>query len=588
MLGIMNPKISIHPGSFSQSFCAAVCLAAGAALSFPPPHVCAAENPAAPERLAGDGVTLNTLAFNAAIEKLSDAGGGTLSIPPGRYLTGTVYLRSGVTLHLENGAVLLGSTNISDYPENQPPLPAAALEFGRYSLIYAAGQHDVAITGEGKICGQGSSPSFTKKSLLARGWSANEAYLKRPYGLCFVGCRRVQVRNVTLENLAFWTEDYLDCDDVVVDGVTVNNLKDDYNNDGIDVDGSRNVRIANCYFMAGDDGICLKSSYTPCENITINNCVIRALCNGVKMGTASRGGFKNISVANCAIDQTGLAGLALEVVDGGVLDGVTAANLTMSDVGTPVFIRLGNRGKKWTDAQPPAVPGTLRNVVVSGITATLARKDGTLASSISGLPGYPIENVTLDNIRISVKKGFGNVHLDAYQLGLQHTAKSLVDQRFDGDIRKLAPRQVPEKPLDYPEYSMFGPLPAYGFFCRHVKNLVFENIDLQFDKDERRSALAFEDVRGLNIDGLRARSSAESNPVLLFHDVQNAFVTRGVAEKGTPVFLRAEGDSDHISLLDSDLAQAASPLSVDPSLQGRAITLDAAPAVPASKAADRP
>jgi hypothetical protein len=566
------------PGALRQSPIADLCLAVGAAVLLVALHGCAAPKAARLSsglRLVGDGVTMNTLAFNAAIDNLSKAGGGTLSVRPGRYLTGTIYLRSDVTLHLENGAVLLGSTNLSDYPENQPPLPASALEFGRYSLIYAWGQHDVAITGEGKIYGQGNAPNFTKKFLLALGWSTNDAYLKRPYGLCFVGCQRVQVRNVTLENIAFWTEDYLDCDDVLVDGISVDNLKDDYNNDGIDVDGSRNVRIANCRFIAGDDGICLKSSYAVCENVTINNCTVRALCNGVKLGTASRGGFKNISVANCVIEQTGVAGVALEVVDGGVLDGVTVANLAMADVGTPVFIRLGDRGKKWTDEQPPALPGTLRNVLISGITATLARKDGTFACPISGLPGHPVENITLSNIRISLKEGFGKVQLDDYQLGLQRAAKTTVAQRFSNDIKRVTAQVVPENASDYPEYSMFGPLPAYGFFCRHTKNLVLNNIDLGFDEEEYRSAMVFQDVRELNIDGLRARSLPEGNPVLLLRDVKDAFISRCVAEKNAPVFLRAEGDSDRISLLDSDLAQASAALSLDPALEGRDITFDA-------------
>ncbi len=523
--------------------------------------------------LVGDGVTMNTAAFNAAIDRLSKAGGGVLSLQAGHYLTGTIYLKSGVTLHLENGAQIIGSTNIADYPENPPPVPGVSLEFGRYSLIYAAGQHDIDITGEGKISGQGDDQNFNKQYLVSRGWSPQDAYLKRPYGLCFVNCRRLQVRNVTLQNTAFWTQDYLNCDDVIIDGVTVDNFNYDCNTDGIDVDGSRNVRISNCYLVTGDDAIDFKSAYAVCENITVDNCIMHALCNGIKTGTASRGGFKNISIANCSIYQTGVAGIALEVVDGGVLDGFTVANVSMNDVGTPIFIRLGNRGKKWIDGQGPAVPGTLRNVAISGITATVFEKDGTFASPITGLPGNCIENVRISNVKITLKEGFGNVHLDDYQLHLLDDAKLTVERNFGSQIKNVTVDKVPEKPADYPEYSMFGPLPAYGFFCRHVKNLAFDNIDLSFEKADYRSALAFYDVHGLSLDGLHAQSLSESNPTLLLRDVTDAFLTGCVAEEGTPVFLRVEGESDHLSLLDSDLSRAASPISLEPGLENRQIKI---------------
>jgi Glycosyl hydrolases family 28 len=515
----------------------------------------------------GDGVTMNTRAFNSVIDSISKRGGGALSIPPGRYLTGTIYLKSGVTLNLESGAEILGSTNLADYPKNPPPAPTTTLEFGQYSLIYAAGQHDIAITGEGKIYGQGSDSNFTKTFLIAHGWSATDAYLKRPYGLCFVGCRHVQVRNVTLENMAFWTEDYLDCDDVLVDGISVNNLKEDYNNDGIDLDGSRDVRISNCNFVAGDDAICLKSSYSMCENVAISNCVARSLCNGIKFGTASRVGFKNISISNCVIYETGLAGLALEIVDGGIMDGVTISNLTMDDVGTPIFIRLGNRAKKFLEDQPDIGIGTLKNIIISDITATVFEKNGTFACPISGLPDHPIENVRISNVNIALKNGYSNEHLDEFQHHNLNTTSQIIGKDLDNKIKSLTAQQVPENPADYPEYSMFGPLPAYGFFCRHVKNIFFNNVDLSFEKPEYRTAFICYDVHELNIDGLHAQSSMESNPLLLFRDVTDAFLSRCTAPDETPVFLRLEGNSDHILIFASDLSHAVSAISLEAGIQ---------------------
>lgn len=397
--------------------------------------------------IVGDGRTMNTDAFNSAIDRISTNGGGVLSVPPGKYLTGTIYLKSGVTLHLESGAEILGSTNLSDYPDNPPASPSKTLEYGRYSLIYASGQHDLAITGEGTIAGQGSDSNFTKTYLIEHGWSATDAYLKRPYGLCFVGCRHLQVRDVTIENTAFWTEDYLNCNDVVINSVTVNNYKKDYNNDGIDVDGSRNVRISDCFIVSGDDGVCLKSSYSMCENVTVTNCVIRSMCNGIKLGTASRVGFKNISVSNCVIYKTGLAGIALEMVDGGVLDGVTVMNLTMDGVGAPIFIRLGNRAKNFLENQPPASVGVLRNVTISNVIATLFSRDGTLSSSINGLPGHPVENINISNLRIALKDGFDTTSLDDFQANYQSKAKNVLSGEYRNEIKRLGVQDVPEEPV---------------------------------------------------------------------------------------------------------------------------------------------
>lgn len=430
--------------------------------------------------LVGDGVTMNTKVFNTLIDDLSRHGGGTLNVPPGRYLTGTIYMQNNVTVHLEQGTVILGSTNLADYPVNSSPLPdRGALEFGRYSLIYAVGRTNLSLTGPGEIYGQGDSPCFTKKFLVESGWTPTDAYLRRPYGLCFVGCRRVRVEDVKFNNLAFWVQDYLDCEDVVVRDVTVDSYKSDYNNDGIDVDGSRNVTIQNCRFTAGDDGICLKSSYSLCENVAISNCVIRSMANGIKFGTASRCGFKNITIDHCVINDTCAAGLALEIVDGGTLDGVSVRDVKMNKVGAAIFIHLGNRAKSWVvEPQRPPV-GILRNVSVSNITASIANfgRGGVYASSISGLPGHPVENVTLSNIQIT---------------NLVAPPKS---------YHEIPVAEVPENLKGYPEFWMFGPLPTCGIFCRHANGLVFNRVDIQPQATDLRPALVFSNVSEVTVNG---------------------------------------------------------------------------------------
>ena len=481
----------------------------------------------------GDGKTLNTGLINQAVAELSQAGGGTLVFGPGTYLTGTIYLRSMVTLQIDAGATILGSTNIADYPENSSPRPTSRLEYGRYALISATGQHDVAIIGPGRIHGQGDHANFTKKDLLARGWSPEDAYLKRPFGLSFVGCQRVTVQGIKLENLAFWCQGYLDCDDVTVRGVTVDSKKHDYNNDGIDLDGCRNVRVSDCYFNVGDDAICLKASYRDCENITITNCIASSLANGVKFGTASNAGFKNIAVSNIVLNGVSAAGIALEIVDGGAMDGVSLSNFAMRNVGTAIFIRLGHNARQWTTGPGKPGIGSLRNVSISQVVAELwSEDDRPLSGSITGLPGHPVENVSISDVRITARRAFS-------------PERSRVDFRM-----------VPEAAADYPEYSMFGPLPAYGLYVRHVRGLTLRNVQFSFTEMDYRSAIVCDKVDHLTIDGLQARSLAASAPVLFFHDVREALITGASLRDEVPVFLQIEGRSEGIQLLSNALAPA--------------------------------
>ncbi len=472
-----------------------------------------------------DGVTLNTALFNQLVAELSAAGGGTLSFPAGTYLTGTIHLRSHVTLRLEAGATILGSTEIADYPEVAPPIPADRMEYARHALIRADGQTDVAIVGEGRIYGQGSHPNFTKKDLKARGWSDRDAYLKRPYGLSFIRCQRVRVEGIKLENIAFWCQHYLDCDDVVVRGVTVDSKKLDYNNDGIDIDGSRNVRVSDCYFNVGDDAICLKAAYRDCENIVVTNCTASSLANGVKFGTASSAGFKNIAISNLTLDGIQASGIALEIVDGGTLDGVTLTNFTMREVGAAIFIRLGDCGRRWVNDAPKPGIGRLRNVTISHIVAEQRSIDTRpLSSSITGLPGHAVENVTISDVRITAARA--------------HTRE---ESRVDF-------RNVPEEPKGYPEYTMFGHLPSYGLYVRHVRGLTLRNVQFSFADEDYRSALMCDDVERLVVDGLQARVLPDSAPTLLFNDVRGAAVSNCQLWEPTGHFLQAVGASSGIEL----------------------------------------
>lgn len=510
----------------------------------------------------GDGTGLDSAAINRAIEAAAAAGGGTVVVPPGRYRCGTVYLRSHVTLRLEPGSVLVGSTELSDYPEAAPPAPTDTVEFrrllpvyptrfeyGRHSLIQAIGVENVAIEGRGVIDGSGDHPNFSKAELIRRGLTRQEAHSRRPYGLSFIQCRNVRVSGISFRNLAFWTQDYLDCEDVLVDGVTVDSLANDRNNDGIDIDGSRRVRVVNSFFNAGDDAICLKASYRDCEDIVISNNVVSSLVNGIKMGTASNGGFKNIAISNIVMRKLGAAGIALQIVDGGHMDGITVNNVVMHEVGAAIFIRLGDRGRAWMRPEHHAV-GSLRNVHISNVIAQIYTPwDGRpLGSSISGLPGHPIENVSLSNVRII----------------------TLREQSRDA-TRGLGEAEIPDHPMDYPEYSMFGSLPAYGLYARHVRGLTLDNVSTDFRTVDHRSSLFCDRVENLRVAGWQARTLPDSDPVIRLRDVRAADLVGLSATPGTPVFLQVDGASSDVVLQACDFSRAGEAVRLGPGVAPAAV-----------------
>jgi polygalacturonase len=404
----------------------------------------------------GDGKTLCTGAIQKAIDQCGADGGGTVYLAPGSFLSGTIYMKTGVTLKLAAGCTLLGSKDLKDYPPTVQAFRSYTDNYTDKSLIYAEKAERISIIGRGTIDGQGGS---------FRG-----PYKVRPYIIRFIECRNVVTEGITIRNSPMWVQHYMACDDVRITGVTVDS-RVNHNNDGINIDSCRRVVISDCNISSGDDAIVLKStSARICRDVTVSNCVVSSLCNGLKMGTESNGGFKNIVMTGCVIYDTRLAGVALEIVDGGVMDRVVVSNIVMDRVGAPVFLRLGNRARQFKkDMEKPGI-GTMRNITISNIEATGANATGC---AVSGLPEAAIENVTMSNLRLSFAGG-----------GTQTDAT----------------RSVPEKAADYPEYSMFGRLPAYGLYCRHIEGLKLLNVELQLAGPDERHAIVFEDVEDGFID----------------------------------------------------------------------------------------
>jgi hypothetical protein len=484
-----------------------------------------------------DGKTLATQPIQKAIDAASAAGGGTVSLPAGTFRSGTLYLKNNVTLSLEPGATLLGSTDPHDYPENRASVRSYTDEYVCQSLIAGDGLEHIAIVGSGTIDGSGRAFRWT-------------GYKNRPYVIRLVRCRDVRVEGVRLQNSPMWMEHYLACDQVRLRGVTVFNHMS-YNADGVDIDSCHDVCISECMFDSDDDALCLKSTLDrPCRNVVINNCVLSSHCNALKMGTESNGGFQDVTVNNCTIcsprfsesiygKSRGMGGIALETVDGGILERVVISNITVQGVSTPIFLRLGSRLRPFTAKGPKPEVGALRNVLLSHIVATGASNIGC---SITGVPGHPVENVSLSDIQITFDGGgrsFGPVTLT------------------DGK-RELAARIVPEYGERYPESGMFGVLPGYGFYCRHVRGLKFHNLCLDTKTPDRRHAMVCDDVKDLIVDGLDAACRPDAEPVVRLIQVDGAILRNCSLRADAGTFLRLDGNrTQRVVLMSNELTRAA-------------------------------
>lgn len=441
----------------------------------------------------GDGISLDTEAIQKAV---NDAGlkGGKVVFPPGKFLSGTIFLKNNVTLEISEGAILLGSTNLKDYPDTIPDYRSYNDLFLTQSLIYGEDLNNISIIGNGIIDGQGSAFKVTTKIKPDR-------YKNRPFVIRLVKCSNILIKDITLKNSAMWMQHYLACDYLRINGIKVFNHANK-NNDMMDIDGCHNVIISDCFGDTDDDAITLKSTSSRLnENVTINNCVISSHVNAIKMGTESSGGFKNITISNIIIkpssvkttiygEPSGIGGIALEVVDGGIMDGVTISNINIYGVQTPLFIRLGNRGRTFKPGMETPKVGAVKNISISNIVASGA---DTIASSFSGLKNFPIENISLSNIKIIAKGGGG----------------------------KISFFNVPEKEKEYPESSMFGNLPAYGFYIRHAKNITLNNISFTFERQDLRPAVVCDDVDGLRISDLNAKAAFNTESIITLNNSKN-------------------------------------------------------------------
>lgn len=457
----------------------------------------------------GDGLAKDTRALQAAIDAASVNGRGVVVLPPGKYLSGTIHLKSHVTLLMTHGSILIASADDADFDSYEMPPPGALSSarttswtftnvisrpigstlrpdllrrtidnpdttYAHYSLIFGDRISDVAIEGAGTIDG-------------------NRTTRGGPKLIAFKHCQHVRVQGLTLRNAPSYNISLIGTDDADLEGLRIVNGYAD----GIDPDNSRYVRITNCYIDTADDAICAKASLAlghrlATVGLIVSDCTLRTSRNAFKFGTESEGDFRDVTVNNCLMlrrdsGPVPISGVAIESVDGGTVDGVVISNVLMRDVRTPIFLRLGNRGRGMAVKRP----GTMRNITISDIIATGAAR----AALLTGLPGFPITSVTLSNINVSEAGG----------------------ARFAG-------LNVPELPEAYPDPEIFGELPAYSLYGRHVDRLMLSNLLARFERTDMRPAIVLEDIRGLEIHGVHADAVPGVKSVIL-HNVSTASPT---------------------------------------------------------------
>lgn len=510
----------------------------------------------------GDGQTLNTEAFRQAFAACAEAGGGTVFVPAGRYLTGAIHLVSNSTFHVDSGATILFSTDPSDYPTVKTRWSGYEC-YGYSPLVYGADLHNVTICGGGVFNGQGEAwwkefkeckagrrPSTEREKEFARlndhlmNVNTNIVEWKtqflRPELLQLYRCTNVTIDGVTLEYSPFWNSHLVYCDNVTIHNVLFHNPSDTPNGDGLDIDSCRYVRISDCQFDVGDDCLCLKSGIDedgrkigiPTENVAVTNCTMKAGHGGIVLGSETAGGIRNVVISNCLFIGTD-RGIRLKSnrARGGTIEELSVSNVFMKSVLCPFainsFYRYGVDPKD--DAVVSPLPQAVtectpvfRNIRLNHVTATDVRGS---AGFLYGLPEMPIENVVLDHVRI--------------------------EMTTDPNEQGGEPDMVRE------ELVMAGK----GMYAKHVKSLQMHHVVVE---TREGAALTIDSGEDIEVIGFTTKKPHADTAVIELNDTRGVRVSGCVAEKGTSRYAAVSGDkSEDIFFWGNHLVQAAEGVRVE-------------------------
>lgn len=415
-----------------------------------------------------DGNSLDTKAVQAAIDACTENGGGKVVVPGGKTIViGTIYLKDNVTLHIENGAVLKGSSNYDDYAEDTHKNMYKNEPHMNRCLIFAREAESFGIEGLGTIDGNGHTKFFTRKT-------------GRPMLMRFLKCKDIHLNDITLINPAAWTSAWLYCDEIVVSGIRIHS-RSNGNGDGLDFDGCTNVRVSNSSFDNSDDSICLQASDPdkPCKDVVVSNCIFETKWGGMRIGLLSRGNIESITVTNCTFKNIQDSGLKIQQCEGGEMKNMTFSNLVMKNVPRPIFMTFAAQRACVDTPEGEYEPlNRMHNMVFSSIVVDNSELDKNSAFFLTGMPEHKIENIILKDIQFTVSGG--GTFEDAQKEIKEYTLETLKGW--------------------WPEFGLVGTLPASGLYARHMDGFYVENFHLFVENEDAREPFLLEGVKNGSVE----------------------------------------------------------------------------------------
>ena len=494
----------------------------------------------------GDKKEREDSAIQKAIDACYKAGGGTVYLPPGDYLSGAIYMRSNVALHIEAGATLWASVNKEDYPiVRELQKTHQFKDIGADSaLIIGKDLHDIAIIGRGKINGQGFTKVPIPSSCVCDGpHICNFSF--RPEMIFLFSCRNVIIKDIIFEYASVYTIHPFRCENINIRGITILNNKERWHTDGIDIDCSRNVHISDCHIVTGDDCIIMKGNAEyPCENITVTNCTMETPDSALKLGTESIGDFRHITFNNCIITAAG-TGIAFYVKDGGTMEDVIFSNITIKTDPIawseyPILMKIEKR-------HPESKLGKIRNIIIRDLII-----DTRGRCSIEGNEESPIENLTIENVKINVI-GYENSSQTMKPLGGTSSEENFI--------------------------TKYDNIPSY-FIVAHTKDLTVKNVQLNFQTKEpleNRFAISGNHLKGFELDGFRGRQTLPGEfPVIKLDNCQDVYLHGSFLPEGVSTFLNLSGkETARIVFMNNDLSRAKKVLEKNSNVKNEAVYQEA-------------
>jgi hypothetical protein len=496
----------------------------------------------------GDGVTLDTAAVQAAIDACAKDQGGTVLVPAGVFVIGTVELKSNVTLFLAAAGKVLGSADGKQYhaADAIPLAGDSTLEDGNVGLIYAANAENITIEGPGTIDGQGAQFHSPQRGVPPpAGISGNH----RPYHLLFYQCKNLNIRDIFLYDSAYHSVRIIESSFVKADGLRIYNRVNG-NNDGFHFISCQYVAVSNCTVQSQDDACALFGS---CKYITITNSSFSTRWSVFRFGG---GQAENVAVSNCIIYQAYGCPIKIQGGPNSRFENFIFSNLIMHRVTGPISIGVGGRRQQGPEVEgranaappvPPGSSGVARNISFTGIRATVVEPEqlpdlpiasnfrpGEMHSCIdlNAIGEGVLENITFDDVQITFPGG--------------------------GTAEQAALRDVPEIAGEYFE---IGVLPAYALYARNVHALTLSNVRFGVSAPDLRPAVVFDHVEDAAINGFGAQGNPESESLLRFIDSRDVLLSAARALTPAGVFLQVEGEESSGIIVDGgDLSKAAKPV----------------------------